>query len=60
MDLNHVYCIQQRALMRAAGSLDPATQHRHQSLADRCAQHIARFQHRVDAGIARIAQRSPR
>jgi hypothetical protein len=51
MDLNHLYFVQQCALMRAARAADALAHSRYQAAADRIARRIARFQHAAGAGI---------
>jgi len=51
MDLNKLYCMQQRALMRAAESGDSPARDRHQGAADHFAGRIERFQRDAGAGI---------
>jgi hypothetical protein len=58
MDLNKLYCMQQRALMRAAAAGDLHTRQRHQIAADRCTGRIERFQRDIGAGISALRQRA--
>jgi DNA helicase TIP49 (TBP-interacting protein) len=51
MDLNHLYCLQQRALMRASATADTLARDRHHAMAARVMARIVRFQRAAGAGI---------